>query len=763
VFLLRKDTFETLDKDSLAYRQLDLWRLPQADIAQVQIGRNKEEYTLKRDGDSWKISGPFDAAAETAQVRPLVEKLADTQAERYVAHTTKDLGQYGLDRPYLRIAVKTGAKKDASKNGGKDTGKEVSKDAGKDAAKDDAKERVLIVGKEVDKDKKARYARLGDGEAIFVLGEKVVEAVDHAALDLLDRKILTLDQADIQTIQSRQEKAGFTLRRDKDNWRVVDSLAPSFTADSQSVEETLRAWSGLKAKRFAAYLPKAKPADLATYGLDKPAVTVKATVKPAGDDKAKAVEHFLDLGAAVADSKGERYARLDSGPAIVVLDAGAADELARTYLDYVDRSALRFDRDKVSSLTRRSDSGALEIVKAKEGWKLLKPGDHKADQPTVDDLVAKLAELRAKRIAAYPAKDLEPYGLTKPVAEVAIALGEGKEKKEHRLQIGQPTAKGSAERFARVDKADAVIVLADDLAESLLAAPLQFRDRNLVKIKTPTSATLQRRFLTLVRNVVFQEFDGDWKMTQPLDVKVEESELQKLVQGVSQLRAGRLVTENPDLKAYGLDQPRAVWRFSIDGKSELTLKVGAMEKPGGKRAYAQLDKGPLVFLLDEPLTALALGEFRSREVWNNLDAVQVEKLRFGYAKDAFALEKLAGKWELAGKPGAKVNATAVSDALDAVARLKAELFVADKGADPKLFGLEPPALSLDIDTTAGKRTLLVGRQEGESGGYYAQVAGHPDAPIFIVGADTARKLVRPLQGFLETPEKTKKTNPEKTK
>jgi hypothetical protein len=746
IFVLKKDTFETLDKDSLTYRKLDLWRVPAADVAELHLTRQipatkqtkagEEKFTLKRDGEAWKISGPFEAAADAALVKPMTEKLADPKVDRFVAHTAKDLGQYGLDQPYLRVAVKPAVKKEAAK----------------EENKDDSKERVLLVGKETDKDKKTRYARLADGEAIFVVDDKLVEAVDHSALDLLDRKLLSVDPLDVQALQARRDKDGFTLKREKDQWRVVDSPAPAFTADPDAVQDTLRTLSGLKAKKIVAYGLKV---DLVPYGLDKPA-TLKATARPAEDPKAKAVDHTLLLGKVVEGTKGERYARVEGGRAVAILDAATAEDLGRSYLDYVNRTALRLDGKKVTNVTRRAKEGVLEIVKQDKGWKIVhKPADLAADRPTVDDLLERLAELRAKRVAAYPAKDLVPFGLVKPDAELVLRLGNGKEKpKEHLIEIGQPVAKGSNERFARVDKGDTVIVLADELAEKLLAEPLQFRDRNLARIKTPNRAVQERQFLTLLRKAVFAQMDGDWKMIEPIQTEVEEADLKKLVEGVSDLRAYRLVAEKPDPK-HGLSQPRATWHFTNDAKEELTLRLGAFDKAAGKRAYAQLGKDSLVFLLDEPLTALALGEFRSRKVWEKLDAVDVNKLRFAYAKDAFGLEKVAGKWQVTGKASAKVNATAVSDALGALARLKAELFIADKGADPKLFGLDPPALSLEIDTTSGKRTLLVGRQESESVGYYAQVAGTPDAPVFLLGAEAAGKIVRPLQGFLSAAEKSK--------
>jgi len=165
------------------------------------------------------------------------------------------------------------------------------------------------------------------------------------------------------------------------------------------------------------------------------------------------------------------------------------------------------------------------------------------------------------------------------------------------------------------------------------------------------------------------------------------------------------------------------------------------------RAYAR--RGDLVFLLDAATTGRALAEYRNRKVWGPSapDAAQVEKVRFGSAKNSFVIEKVGNGWQIAGKPMAKVNADAVRDALDALAGLQAERFATDKAEDLKLYGLEPPALIIDLETAVGKRTLHVGRQEGGSERYYALVPGE-GAAVFVLGTRDAQRIVRTLEDYL---------------
>lgn len=743
VFTIKKDVFETLTKDSLAYRPTELWKVDADDIAELKAEKGAEKFALERDGDGWKLTGPFTASVPADQVRPLTDELAKLKAEKYVAHAAANLADYGLDKPYLRLALREKPISGEPKTTAKDKDKEKEKEK---------KERVLLVGKPTAKDAKARYARLGDSEAVFILGDKAVAAIDRGPLDLLDRKLLALPEDAIKSIRTTSGKDIFTLMKSKDGWRIERGDGPPFAADAESADDTLHAWAQLRAQKLAAYGDKV---DLAPFGLDKPAAAIVVTVEEKGDkDKpGKTIEHKLLLGSEVKGTKGDRYARLDGKPAVAILDKAVVADLQHTPLDFVNRSLLKLDAGKINAVTRRAGADVLELVKKGDAWHIVKPLDRPADESALRGLTADLARLRAKKVAAYPAKDLKPFGLDAPTAAIAIRAGDDKGKPaEHVVYLGKLVDdKNGTDRYARLDKSDTVVVLPGRLADELLAPALQFRDRLLVKVPPPAKVVVERG----VRKVTFTKIDGDWKMTEPIEADAERTELDEFLRSLAELRADKLIAEKPaDLKPYGLDRPRARWQlFSADAKQpSLTLLIGGKDKDGkdkdGKRVFAKLADADLVFVLDDKLSGQALAEYRSRKVWPALDSFQIEKLTFGYEKTQFTLQKMGGDWQVAGKPDLKIKADAIRDTLDALARLKADQWIVDKNADPKDFGVDPPLLSLDIETSSGKRTLKIGRQEGGSGRYYALVQGENSGAVFLIGEAEARVIVRPLAAML---------------
>lgn len=729
IFTIKKDVFDTLTKNSLAYRPTEPWKVDADDIAEVKTEKGAEKFALEREGDGWKVTGPFTATVPADLVRPLTDELAKLKAEKYVAHAATNLADYGLDKPYLRIALR----EKPFSGEPKATGKEVKEK--------ERKERVLLIGKPTAKDARSRYARLGDSEAIFILGDKAVAAVDRGPLDFLDRKLIALPENAIKSIRFVAGKDTFTLKRDKDDWRIERGDGPSFIADPESADDSLHAWGLLRAQKLVAYGDKV---DLTPFGLDKPVAIAIATVQDKGekDKPGKTFEHKLLLGGEVKGTKGDRYLMLEGKPVVAILDAAVVADLQRTPLDFVNRSLLKLDPAKITSLTRAVGNDVLELVRKVDAWHLLKPGDRQADEATLRSLTADLARLRGKKVAAYPAKDLKPFGLDVPAAAIVISGADDKTAK-HTLFIGKLVDdKSGTDRYARLDKSDTVVVLPGRLADELLAPALQFRDRLLAKAPPIAKVVVERG----VRKAIFTKIDGDWKLTDPVAADAERTELDDFVKSFAELRADKLIAEKPaDLKPFGLDRPQARWQlFSADAKQPaLTLLVGGKDKDG-KRLYAKIADSDLVFLLDDKLSGQALAEYRARKVWPALDSFQIERLTFGYEKTPFALQKMGGDWQVAGKPDLKIKADAVRDTLDALARLKADQWVVDKNADPKDFGLDPPFLSLEIETSSGKRTLKIGRQEGGSGRYYAMVQGENSGAVFLIGDAEARVIVRPL-------------------
>jgi hypothetical protein len=308
------------------------------------------------------------------------------------------------------------------------------------------------------------------------------------------------------------------------------------------------------------------------------------------------------------------------------------------------------------------------------------------------------------------------------------------------IKVGKQAEDKKEERYALIDKGEAVVVLGAQLSRQLVAPALYFADRNLRGLVGADKAVLERSG----RKVTFVHGDAGWSMILPVKAEAESAELDEVTKSLRRFRAEEIVADRgADLKAFGLDRPEAQWHFLSGDKEVLHLLVGSADKEG--RRYAKLAGGDLVFTLGAQLSSQILDEFRSRKPWPALDAAQVDKLSY-QGPASFILKKKDGDWSLTNDSQAKINSKQVTDTLDALAALKAVRYVADTKADLKLHGLDPAVWTLELETPSGKRTLLLGRAEGDSKRVYATVPGS-DA-VFVIGEAEAPRILRPLAGFL---------------
>ena len=612
----------------------------------------------------------------------------------------------------------------------------------------DGKPRTVVVGKASPDG--TRFARL-DGDpnpAVFTLSA-LPPLLDVAAIDRLDKALLALDPAKLSTVTVTPANAAdaLTLTRQPDGtWKSGDA---ALTLDAPTVNQLAALAARPPVARVAAYGPAVKWAD---YGLDQPTTTV--TVEAAATPPEVAVKHTLKLGK--AEANGERYLRVDDGPAVGVLPGRAAEGLSKSKLDFVDRTVFAFDPAALTGLTRVAGKAEFELTPTANGlnWEVTKPAKAKADKATVEELADTLSRLRAVKVAALNPPDMaKPYGLAEPAAVVTLKVGADKpETKTLKLGALVDAAKPDGDRYALVEAADkpkAVLVIAAATAKKLLGEPIKFRDKSLAKIADADKFVLERGG----RTATFAKVDGTWKLTAPVAADAEQGDLDELLNALATLRADELVAEKPaDLTPFGLKSPEAKWTLSNADKPVLTLLLGKKDATG--RVHAMLDKSELVALLDPALTTKVLAEYRKRSQWTDVDASQAETVVITGPAGNVTLQKKGDAWSDPAKPADKFDAARVTELVTAFAGLKAERYVADGKSDLAVYGLDKPGRVVAVVGKGGvTKSLAVGGPEGVSGGKqrYAKVNDPARPEVFLLSeADTAT-LTRDRAALVEKP------------
>ena len=492
--------------------------------------------------------------------------------------------------------------------------------------------------------------------------------------------MLNVNLDEVRHIESKQKAGRFALEKKGGagwSWR---GRGRSFSADDNAINALRGRLFHLRAERLAA---------LRRTGRTEKVWTGRA-VNDADLDRTdgggKAGRTCAGVGRRVEGEPGQRYARLDRGPGVAVLTAADAALLSRTHLDYVDHKLLSFPAERVTSSPAAEGNRDAETVKKEGDWQLVKPQEQH-DDATLAMLVRQLANLRATSIAAYPLTDEKKYGLDAPAALLTIHLtgADGKPAK-HAIALGREMSVKSGQRFARVDGGKAVAVLPAALSGRLLAVPLAFRNRDLAQFSDADRIVLERS----QRKATFARVGGNWTLTAQTEAKVDNDRLEEFLGRAARLKAAELVADKPsDLRQYRLETPVARWRFARrQGRSRSARR---QDRPVRQTPLRPPRQGHAGVPARRRSVEKDAGRIPRAHVWSTpLDAAQVETLKLAHGDKVLLLKHAGGDWKVEGKPDVKVNAETVNDTLAALTGLKLDHYAVDKGADFKLFGLEPP-------------------------------------------------------------------------
>lgn len=221
-----------------------------------------------------------------------------------------------------------------------------------------------------------------------------------------------------------------------------------------------------------------------------------------------------------------------------------------------------------------------------------------------------------------------------------------------------------------------------------------------------------------------QKSGADWQIVAPVTAPTDSGEVSGLTTNLSTLEIERIVDENPpDLKEYGLAQPRIEVRFKAGGQ-ERTLQIG-QKTPPGTDLYAKRAADKAVFLIPSHLeSTFNKGTFdlRDKSVVK-VDRDKLDVFEISTAGRTTRFVRPSGEWQLAAPVQGRADFSAVEGLVSRVSGLQMKSVVEDT-VDAKKFGLEKPAATVKLGAGSSQATLAIGGPAGE-GTVYARDLSRP--------------------------------------
>lgn len=218
-----------------------------------------------------------------------------------------------------------------------------------------------------------------------------------------------------------------------------------------------------------------------------------------------------------------------------------------------------------------------------------------------------------------------------------------------------------------------------------------------------------------------------WALVEPVAAKADENEVTGLTQGLASLEIQRVVDENAtDFAQYGLAEPKVEVSFRAAGTSEpIRLLVGERTPTGGE-VYARTAASNRVFLIASYLESTFSRtpfDLRDKTILT-FERDAVTGLEVSRQAGAVSLTRADNAWRLARPVSASADSGTVEGVIGQLQSGRMTSLIATDGASLAEYGLDRPVLTATVTTTAGPRTIEVGK-EASGDGVYARDTSRP--------------------------------------
>ena len=321
---------------------------------------------------------------------------------------------------------------------------------------------------------------------------------------------MEIQRRDAPPLVLERDNANQWQMRGPETWRVDQSVAG----------EIAGSYVGLAYDRIL----EEKAADLGSYGLTNPAVTLTTTTKDGRSGK-------LLIGDESPTGTGV-FAKLDNDPRVFLVSPATKTTIDKSPTDLRDKRLLVFDQSKLSAVELTARTGSIAFGRnAQNEWQIVKPKVQRADNGKVEELVQKLSEARMDTSAApeEAAKNPSNFAFGTRVATAAVTDPSGTQTLEVR--------KKGEDYFAKSSTTEGVFKIAKETGDSLNKTIDDFRNKKLFDFGFSDPSTLNIRDND--KQYAFRKSGENW--TNAAGKQMDATSVQSLIDKLRELTATKLV------------------------------------------------------------------------------------------------------------------------------------------------------------------------------------------------------------------------------
>ncbi|MZH04662.1 MAG: DUF4340 domain-containing protein [Nitrospinae bacterium] len=509
-----------------------------ADVMEFSLIKADQTITLQQTPEStWRLIRPLKTQGDNPESESFLTEIENLEKSRVVENNPKDLDQYGLKTPAVKIHFKF----------------------------KDGKEETLLFGHESPMGGKIYLKLEGDAKVLLAAASKA--KLEKSVYDFRDKTILNFSSGSINQIQIKRKKNPLHLIRKKEEWLVSGEVKAK--ADKDSVQAFLRAIQFSRIKEFESE----NPDSLEPYGLNHP---IKTLVLEEENKKT----YSIDLGN-IKPGSGT-FAKKEGEPGVFLVDAKFLGALDKKNVDFLNKTLVEFEEKEVTGIKIQTEKETIHAIREdKDNWKIKKPLKTEADMATVRSLLFDLKEAKLSEFIKLSLDAPDSFGLDKPKRSFSLIRSNGKSISIH---FGNSTI-DDKEVFAQRTGESTVFSISKETTKKLFRTFHELRNKKLFNFKTDDA----NQIVIKTSKTLFelQKSGSNWNLVKPEEIEIKEFLAKDLLWTMKGMEFESVFESGAPPESTGLTPPAYTVRIWNDEQKMAELMVGNVD-PASKQYYAQI-------------------------------------------------------------------------------------------------------------------------------------------------------------------------------
>ena len=517
---------------------------------------------LKLENNKWRITSPIDWQANLFAVNRILNQIEFLEKETGFAASEAEkrghgLSEYGLDDPAYTFRYGNGENMYTLK-------------VGKGAA----------VGNRI-------YLYDSVSDKILVVDKEFVEGLIVDLERLRNQTVFDIPRFEVAAFSVRlpspfaptEANANFRrigIVRDGGVWKMETPL--SALADTKEVDAFLDDVCRVRAVSFP------KEITLTEAGFD--GATLPAAITLEGTNR----RQVLLVGAKTKDAT-QVYARFEDNPTIFTLDARLFENLEALQSVLRDKAFFHMDASKIKSIEIAKAGESFKLHRLTDGrWDVIsllqngKQNVYGANLAAVNDIIAKLSNLRARVFVNDAPTDLSRYGISSASRRITVSQLDGK---TETLILGSTfDSNGEPLVYAKTGAEQAVYGISRELPNSLAVDALAYRSTLLELL--PPKADVERLVIRRISDgkILFEvsalaggSFLDSLKQMNLSTRKIAAANT--IAASVKNFTVSKYLSQKYSNSGVNIDGKNINWEYSIEASAEIPgAAASALEKCG---------------------------------------------------------------------------------------------------------------------------------------------------------------------------------------